>query len=81
MSTSDRLARSKTLRQMTDAELEEALAQRTEHIQYSYSDLNSEIGRREQQANTRTAILISGVAMVVSALSLVGTVLVALLHH
>jgi hypothetical protein len=66
-----------TLHDATEAQLHEALISEGKHVIYSYADIEGELEKRRlEKQNNRTFIL--SLVVVVSALSLIASVLVAL---
>ena len=68
----------KPLHQATDAELHTALFQESKHVTYSYADIEGELERRRIKRNTTRSFVLSLVAVIVSGLSLLASVLIAL---
>ena len=77
---SDMVAK-KPLYQFTEKELHQALEQQVaNYLQYSYNDYSGELERRRQQRNADRVFKLSIVAIIVSVISLFGSLLTALLR-
>jgi hypothetical protein len=68
----------KTLYEATEAELRKALVNEAKYVNYSYADIEGELERRRIKRQTTRSFFLSLIAVVVSALSLLASVLVAL---
>lgn len=69
---------SKTLYEASDSELRNALANEAKHVTYSYADIEGELERRRTKRQTTRSFVLSLIAVIVSGLSLLASVLVAL---
>jgi len=71
----------KTLYEATDDELKQALGSEAKHVSYSYADIEGELERRRMKRQTARSFVLSIVAVVVSALGVLTSVLITLFLH
>ena len=69
----------KPLAEHTEEELRAFLAKHTENVVFAYNDIVAELERRRQQRNADRVFRLSIIALIISVISLFGSLLTALL--
>ena len=71
----------RSLPELTEPEIYQALAQEGKHVSFSYADLENELERRRNKLATKRSFVISVISLIIAALSILSSIIIAYFNN